>query len=49
AFTKFYKAEDYHQDFERRNPTQSYIQAVSIPRLNKFKKKFPEVLKEGKH
>jgi peptide-methionine (S)-S-oxide reductase len=49
AFTKFYKAEDYHQDFERRNPTQSYIQAVSIPRLNKFKKKFPEVLKEEKH
>ena len=49
AFTKFYKAEDYHQDFERRNPNQSYIKAVSIPRLNKFKKKYPELLKKGMH
>ena len=38
-FTKFYKAEDYHQDFERRNPNQGYVKAVSVPRLNKFKKK----------
>ncbi|QNM86688.1 peptide-methionine (S)-S-oxide reductase MsrA [Polaribacter pectinis] len=45
---KFYKAEDYHQDFERRNPNQGYVKAVSIPRLNRFKKKFPELLKEGK-
>ena len=48
-FKKFYKAEDYHQDFERRNPNQGYIKAVSIPRLNKFKKKFPELLKTDKH
>jgi peptide-methionine (S)-S-oxide reductase len=47
-FTKFYKAEDYHQDFERRNPNQAYVKAVSIPRLNRFKKKFPELLKEEK-
>ena len=44
-FTKFYKAEEYHQDFERRNPNQSYVKAVSVPRLNKFKKKFPQLLK----
>lgn len=42
----FYKAEDYHQDYERKNPNNSYVRAVSIPRLNKFKKKFPELLKE---
>ncbi|WP_405566372.1 peptide-methionine (S)-S-oxide reductase MsrA [Polaribacter sp. Asnod6-C07] len=47
--TKFYKAEDYHQDFEKRNPNQSYVKAVSIPRLNKFKNKFPELLKVVKH
>ena len=41
----FYKAEEYHQDFERRNPNQGYVKAVSIPRLNQFKKKFPELLK----
>jgi peptide-methionine (S)-S-oxide reductase len=48
-FKKFYKAEEYHQDFERRNPNQGYVKAVSIPRLNKFKSKFPELLKDEKH
>lgn len=49
-YTKFYKAEAYHQDFERRNPNQGYVKAVSIPRLNKFKSKFPELLKkEARH
>lgn len=43
---KFYKAEEYHQDFEKRNPNQSYVRSVSIPRLNRFKKKFPSLLKE---
>jgi peptide-methionine (S)-S-oxide reductase len=49
AFTKFYKAEEYHQDYERKNPNQSYVKAVSVPRLNKFKSKFPELLKKEKH
>ena len=47
-FTKFYKAEAYHQDFERRNPNQAYVKAVSIPRLNRFKRKFPALLKKEK-
>lgn len=47
--TKFYKAEKYHQDFERRNPNHRYIKAVSVPRLNRFKKKFPKLLKSGGH
>ncbi len=46
-FSSFYDAEDYHQDFERKNPNQGYVKAVSIPRLNKFKKKHPELLKPG--
>ncbi len=41
----FYKAEEYHQNYEKRNPNQGYVQAVSIPRLNKFKAKHPELLK----
>ena len=45
-FEKFYKAEDYHQDFEKRNPNQPYVRSVSIPRLNRFKAKFPDLLKE---
>lgn len=49
-FQKFWKAEAYHQNFEKRNPNQSYVRAVSIPRLNRFKAKFPELLKEeAKH
>ncbi|WP_262914001.1 peptide-methionine (S)-S-oxide reductase MsrA [Polaribacter sargassicola] len=46
-FTKFYKAKDYHQNFEKRNPNQGYVKAVSIPRLNAFKAKFPSLLKDS--
>jgi len=48
-FEKFYMAEDYHQDYEKRNPNNSYIQNVSIPRLNRFKKNFRSYLKEDVH
>lgn len=41
----FYPAEDYHQDYERLHPDQPYVRSVSIPRLNAFKAKFPELLK----
>ncbi len=49
AFTKFYDAEDYHQDYEKKHPDNSYIRNVSIPRLNRFKKNFPEYLKKEVH
>jgi peptide-methionine (S)-S-oxide reductase len=45
-FQKFWIAEEYHQDYEKRNPNNSYVKAVSVPRLNKFKKQFPELLKD---
>ncbi len=44
-FQKFWKAEEYHQDYEKNHPGNPYIQNVSIPRINKFKEKFPELLK----
>lgn len=44
-FEKFYEAEDYHQNYERLHPNQPYVRSVSIPRLNAFKRKMPEVLK----
>ncbi len=47
--TKFWVAEDYHQDYEKKNPNNSYIRNVSIPRLNRFKKNFGEFLKEDAH
>lgn len=46
-FEKFWMAEDYHQDYERNNPSNPYVQNVSIPRLRKFQAKFPELLKDG--
>ncbi len=48
-FRKFWKAETYHQDYEEKNPGDPYIQGVSIPRYNKFKKQFPELLKDNEH
>lgn len=46
AFKKFYKAEAYHQNYERNNPNNGYVRAVSIPRLKRFQAKFPELLKQ---
>jgi methionine-S-sulfoxide reductase len=40
--TRFFKAEDYHQDYYRRNPTQGYCRAVIDPKLNKFREKFAD-------
>lgn len=48
-FQKFWVAEDYHQNYEKNNPNNPYIQKVSIPRLNRFKEKFPEILKDNSH
>ena len=45
-FTKFYEAEAYHQNYEKLHPNNPYVKNVSIPRLNRFKKKFPELLKD---
>ena len=44
--TIFYRAEEYHQNYEKRNPYDRYVRNVSIPRLNRFKKKFPKILKK---
>ncbi|MDX1279316.1 peptide-methionine (S)-S-oxide reductase MsrA [Oceanihabitans sediminis] len=45
-FQKFWVAEEYHQNYEKLHPENSYIQGVSIPRLKRFQAKMPEVLKE---
>ena len=44
-FKVFYAAENYHQDFVKNNPNNSYVKSISLPRLNQFKKKMPEVLR----
>ncbi|MCK7590157.1 peptide-methionine (S)-S-oxide reductase MsrA [Subsaxibacter sp. CAU 1640] len=45
-FQKFWVAEDYHQNYERLHPNDPYIKNVSVPRLNRFKAKFPELVKD---
>jgi len=45
AFELFYKAEEYHQDYEKNHPENPYIQEVSVPRIKRFEAKFPELLK----
>lgn len=43
---QFYYAEEYHQDYEKRNPNNPYVKNVSVPRLKKFQWRYPELLKE---
>ena len=44
-FTKFYKAEDYHIRYYRNHPSgQSYIDHVTKPEVEKFRKDFPELV-----
>lgn len=44
-FTKFYKAEDYHQNYYNQNSNEGYCQFVVKPKLDKFKKVFKDKLK----
>jgi peptide-methionine (S)-S-oxide reductase len=41
----FYRAEEYHQDYFRKNPTAGYCRAVVAPKVVKFRKHFAERLK----
>ena len=44
-FTVFYKAEDYHQEYYKKNPWQGYCTVVIAPKVAKFRKKYQEMLK----
>ncbi len=46
AFSAFYDAEDYHQNYYELHPNQPYILSVSKPKVEKFKKQFKKLLKE---
>jgi peptide-methionine (S)-S-oxide reductase len=41
----FWPAEEYHQNYFARNPTQGYCQAVVAPKVAKFRKSFAGRLK----
>jgi peptide-methionine (S)-S-oxide reductase len=40
---KFYDAEDYHQDYMKKNPNQPYIVYHDLPKLAALKEKFPDL------
>jgi peptide-methionine (S)-S-oxide reductase len=44
--TAFYPAEQYHQEYFRRNPNQPYCQAVIAPKVAKFRAKYAARLRE---
>jgi peptide-methionine (S)-S-oxide reductase len=39
----FYPAEDYHQDYLIHNPNQPYIAFYDLPKIENFRKTFPEL------
>jgi peptide-methionine (S)-S-oxide reductase len=45
-FKKFFKAEDYHQNYYNQNSNKPYCEYVIQPKLDKFKKLFKSRLKE---
>jgi peptide-methionine (S)-S-oxide reductase len=48
AFSNFYKAEEYHQNYFNDHRTQPYCEVVIQPKIEKFKKLFKKKLKAGK-
>ena len=44
--TKFYKAEDYHQNYYANNKNQGYCQVIIAPKLQKVQEKYAKLLKE---
>jgi peptide-methionine (S)-S-oxide reductase len=44
-YTKFWPAENYHQEYFANNPTQPYCSAVVAPKVAKFRQKYLGMLK----
>jgi peptide-methionine (S)-S-oxide reductase len=47
AFSNWYPAEDYHQNYFNDNPNQGYCAFVIRPKVDKFHKQFKDKLKAG--
>lgn len=46
-FKAFYEAEDYHQDYMKKNPDDPYIVNNDKPKVEALKKKFPDLYTSG--
>jgi len=45
-FDKFYIAEEYHQEYFKKNPFLGYCQAVITPKVTKFRQMYVDMLKK---
>jgi peptide-methionine (S)-S-oxide reductase len=43
AYSAFYQAEDYHQDYLKRHPENPYIRYNDLPKIAKLKAAYPEL------
>ena len=43
---KFYRGEDYHQDYALKNPHNPYIQVCDIPKIASLGQQFPDLFEE---
>ncbi len=44
----FYRAEDYHQDYALKNPSNPYIQVCDLPKIAALKQQFPDLFMDYK-
>jgi peptide-methionine (S)-S-oxide reductase len=44
-YSKFWNAEDYHQEYVVNHPNSNYVQNVCVKEVKIFQKKFPELIK----
>ena len=44
-FKAFYKAEDYHQEYYKKNPGQAYCRIIIEPKIKKFREHYKDKLK----
>jgi peptide-methionine (S)-S-oxide reductase len=43
----FFPAEEYHQEFVKKNPNQPYVRSCSLPKMQKAREMFKDWLKEN--
>src|SRR5690606_30772962 len=44
--TNYYRAENYHQDYYNNNSSKGYCSTVIYPKIQKFFKEFPDLVKK---
>ena len=44
-FAEFFPAEEYHQEYFKKNPYQPYCQLIIVPKMIKFRKNFEDKVK----